>query len=67
MVGDVAKTSTKNGGGLGIEAANGGALIKRRAGEVDFFPKASEGWVGVEGGGGELDDSHQRRLAEGGG
>jgi len=52
---------------LGVESANGGALIKRRAGEVNFFPKAGKGGVGVEGGGGEVDDSHQRRLAEGGG
>jgi len=50
---------------LGIEATNGGAPIKWRAGEVNFFPKARKGGVGVEGGGGELNDSHRPRLAEG--
>jgi hypothetical protein len=63
----VAKQSAKNGGRLGVEAADGGALIKRRAVEVHFFPKVGKGGVGVEGGGGEVDDSHQRRLTEGGG
>jgi hypothetical protein len=63
----VAKKSAKNGGGCGVEATNGGAPIKWRAGEVNFFPKAYEGGVGVEGRGGELDDSHRQRLAEGGG
>jgi hypothetical protein len=67
VVGSVAKKNAKNGGGLGVEAANDGALIKRRAGEVNLFPKACERGVGVEGGGGELDDSHLWRLTEGGG
>jgi hypothetical protein len=63
----VPKENAKNGGGLGLEAANGGALIKWRAGEVNFFPKARKGGVGVEGGSGEMDDSHLGRLTEGGG
>ncbi len=45
VVWSVAKKNAKNGGGLGVEAANGGALIKRRAGEVNFFPKAGKGGV----------------------
>ncbi len=49
VVGSVAKNNAKNGGGLGVEAANGGAPIKWGAGEVDFFPKARKGGVGVEG------------------
>jgi hypothetical protein len=67
VVGSVAKKRAKNGCGLGVKAANGRTLIKRRAGEVNFFPKASEGGVGIKGGSGDLNDSHPGRLAEGGG
>jgi hypothetical protein len=63
----VSKKRAKNGGGLGIEATNGGAPIKWRAGKVNFFPKPCKGGVEVEGGSGEMDDSHRWRLAEGGG
>jgi hypothetical protein len=63
----VAKKNAKNVGRLGVEAPDGGALIKWRVGEVNFFPKEGKGGMGVECGGGELDDSHQRKLAEGGG
>lgn len=41
------------GGGQGIEAAGGGAAEKRRVGAVDFLPKATEGGVGIKGGGRE--------------
>jgi len=63
----VSKKNAKNGGGLSVEATNGGAPTEWRAGEVNFFPKPRKEGVGVEGGGGELDESHQDRLAEGGG
>jgi hypothetical protein len=42
------KKNAKNGGGLGVEPTDGGALIKWRVGEVNFFPKARKGGVGVE-------------------